>query len=208
MRKLLTIFENPRWRPPPSWILENLHIWPKGSILAGTRCLLLNFGENCFIHAEIINNFRNPRWRLPPSWIFKIFFFLVNRRVYIILLRIAMNFGEDWSTQSKVASIFRNFWFGLNFPFEGLFGAVFGGRRPPKVILYNSNPQKAQLAAERRHMAHWSWKSADPGGRWACRWRNRQKKGHTFPVIFHPFPGGKPKWSNWWKFAGGVVSMT
>ena len=31
--------------------------------LAGNRCLLLKFGENCFIHEEIINIFRNPRWR-------------------------------------------------------------------------------------------------------------------------------------------------
>ena len=85
---------------------------------------------------------------------FQNFLFFINRRVYTIFLRIAVNFGEDWSTQSKVASIFRNFCFGLNFPFEGLFGAVFGGRRPPKVISYNSNPQKAQLATERRHMAH------------------------------------------------------
>ena len=120
---------------------------------------------------------------------FQNFLFFINRRVYTIFLRIAMNFGEDWSTQSKVASIFRNFCFGLNFPFEGLFGEVFGGRRPPKVISYNSNPQKAQLAAERRHMAHWSWKSADPGGRCAWRRRNRQKRDTHFPWYFTPFPG-------------------
>ena len=65
-----------------------------------------------------------------------------------------MKFGDDWSSIKKINSNSLNFCFGLNFPFEGLFGAVFGGRRPPKVILYNSNPQKAQLAAERRHMAH------------------------------------------------------
>ena len=82
------------------------------------------------------------------------FFFFINHRVPTVFLRIAVKFGDDQSTQSKVASIFRNFCFGLNFPFEGLFGEVFGGRRPPKVISYNSNPQKAQLAAERRHMAH------------------------------------------------------
>ena len=35
----------------------------------GTRCLLLKFGENCFIDAEIINIFLNPRWRPPISWI-------------------------------------------------------------------------------------------------------------------------------------------
>ncbi len=29
-----------------------------------------------------------------------------------------------------MALIFRNFYFGLNFPFDGLFRAVFGGRRP------------------------------------------------------------------------------
>jgi hypothetical protein len=79
---------------------------------------------------------------------FQIFYFFISHRVLTVFLRIAVKFGDDQSTQSKVASIFRNFCFGLNFPFEGLFGEVFGGRRPPKGAKYNSNPQKAQLATE------------------------------------------------------------
>ena len=149
----------------------------------------LKFGENCFIHAEIINIFRNPRWRPPPSWIFKIFIVFINHRVHTILLRTAVNFGQDWSTQSKVASIFRNFCFGLNFPFEGLFGEVFGGKRPPKGTKYNSNPQKAQLATEWRHLAHRSWKSADSCWRTAFRWKHRQKKARTHRLYFTPFQG-------------------
>ena len=70
---------------------------------------------------------------------FHIFLFFINRRVLTVVLRIVLILGEDQSTQSNVASIFRNFGFGLNFPFEGLFGAVFGGRRP-QMGLHNSNP--------------------------------------------------------------------
>ncbi len=65
-----------------------------------------------------------------------------------VVLRIVLKFGEDQSTQSKVASIFRNFGFGLNFPFEGLFGEVFGGKRPPTEVKCNSNPQKALPATD------------------------------------------------------------
>ena len=79
---------------------------------------------------------------------FQNFYFLIKRRGLAVFLRIIAKFDEDQSTQSKVASMFRIFGIGLNFPFEGLFGEVFGGRRPPKGSDYNSNPQKAQLATE------------------------------------------------------------
>ena len=160
-----------------------------GSITAGAWYTLLKFGENCFIHAEIINIFQNPRWRPPPSWIFKIFIVFINHRVHTILLRTAVNFGQDWSAQSKVASIFRNFCFGLNFPFEGLFWAVFGGGRPPKVISYNSNPQKALPSTERRHLTSRSWKSADSCRRAAMTRKHKQKRDTHFPWYFTPFPG-------------------
>ncbi len=85
---------------------------------------------------------------------FQIFHFCINHRMHTLFLRIALKFGEGQSMHSKIASIFRNFCFGLNFPLEGHFGAVLGGRRPPNGVSYNSNPQKAHLAAERRQMAH------------------------------------------------------
>ena len=65
-----------------------------------------------------------------------------------VFLSIVVKFGEDQNTQSKVASIIRNFCFGLNFPFKGLFGEVFGGKRLPNGVKYNSNPQKALPSAE------------------------------------------------------------
>ena len=76
----INIFRNSRWRPPPSWILENLHFSPHGSILASARCTLLKFGENCFIFAETINILRNSRWRPPPSWILENVHFF-NQRI-------------------------------------------------------------------------------------------------------------------------------
>ena len=79
---------------------------------------------------------------------FQNFHFSLNRPMHAILLRKIVKFGNDQSTRSKVGLIFRIFCFGLNFPFEGLFGEVFGGRRPPKGSKYNSNPQKAQQATE------------------------------------------------------------
>ena len=72
----------------------------------------------------------------------------LNFCLCIVFLGIVVKFGEDQNTQSKVAWIIRNFNFGLNFPFEGLFGEVFGGKRPPNGVKYNSNPQKALPSAE------------------------------------------------------------
>ena len=69
---------------------------------------------------------------------FQFFYFFTSHRVLTVFLRIAVKFGDDQSTQSKVASIFRNFCFGLNFPFEGLFGEVLGvgdPQRGPNTIL-------------------------------------------------------------------------
>ena len=58
---------------------------------------------------------------------FQIFHFCINHRMHTVFIRIAMKFGEGQSMHSKIASIFPNFRFGLNFPLEGLFGAVFWG---------------------------------------------------------------------------------
>ncbi len=55
-------------------------------------------------------------------------------RIDSVFLRKIVKYGNDMSTHSKVALIFRNFGFGLNFPFEGLFGEVFGGKRPPTDV--------------------------------------------------------------------------
>ena len=79
---------------------------------------------------------------------FSKFSFFLNLCICIVFIRIVVKFGEDQNTQSKVAWIIRNFNFGLNFPFKGLFGEVFGGKRPPNVVKYNSNPQKALPSAE------------------------------------------------------------
>jgi len=54
LAETITIFRNSSWRPPPSWILENSHICPKGSIKVCARCMLLKFGENRFTLAETI----------------------------------------------------------------------------------------------------------------------------------------------------------
>ncbi len=61
-------------------------------------------------------------------------------RMHTFFLRKHVKFGNYQSTESKVALIFRNFCFGLNFPFEGLFRAVFVGGRPLNGDPYNSNP--------------------------------------------------------------------
>ena len=53
-----------------------------------------------------------------------------------------MKFGDDWSSIKKINSNSLIFCFGLNFPFKGLFGAVFGGKRPPIGVKCNSNPQR------------------------------------------------------------------
>ncbi len=79
---------------------------------------------------------------------FRNFHFSPNFHVHTVFLRKSAKFGNDQSTHSNVALIFRNFGFGLNFPFEGLFGEIFGGWRPPKGAIYNSNPQKTQQAME------------------------------------------------------------
>ncbi len=121
---------------------------------------------------------------------FKKFHFPLIFRMHTFFLRKNVKFGNDQSTESKVALSFRNFCFGLNFPFEGLFRAVFGGRRPPNGVPYNSNPQKAQLALEWRHMTHRPWKSADSCERTA--WRRHpqtKKKGRTNSLYFTPFQG-------------------
>ena len=79
---------------------------------------------------------------------FQIFHFALNRHMHAILQRKTVKFGNAQSTRSKVGLIFRIFCFGLNFPFEGLFGEVFGGKGHPTEVKCNSNPQKAQQATE------------------------------------------------------------
>ena len=59
---------------------------------------------------------------------FQILHFPLIFRMHTFFLRKNMKFGNDQSTESKVALIFGNICFGLNFPFEGLFGEVFGGK--------------------------------------------------------------------------------
>ena len=86
----INIFRNSRWRPPPSWILKNLHIWPKESILAGTK-----FGENFLIHVEVINIFRNPIWRPPPSWILENLHFWPYRSILICARSMLFLFCEN-----------------------------------------------------------------------------------------------------------------
>ena len=78
LRKVLTILEIQDGGRRHLGFYKLLHVWPKGSIMAGTWCLLLNFGENCLIHAENINNFRSPRWRPPPSCILQKFAYLAQ----------------------------------------------------------------------------------------------------------------------------------
>jgi len=137
--------------PPPSWILEKFAYLTQWSILAGTRGVLLKFGENCFILAEIINIFRNPRWRPPPSWIFKIFIF---RWLFVCIISVdaKVEFWQ-WSVDALKGVVnFSIFLFWLEFPFWGPVWSGFWGRTTPKWGSYNSNPQKAQLATEWRHL--------------------------------------------------------
>ena len=54
------------------------YIRSKKSILVGTRCMLLKFGEHRFIHAEIINIFLNSRWRPPAILDFEKFAYLTH----------------------------------------------------------------------------------------------------------------------------------
>ena len=121
---------------------------------------------------------------------FQNFHFPLFFHMHTFFIRKNMKFGKDQSTESKVALIFRNFCFGLNFPFEGLFRAVFGGRRPPNGVSYNPNPQKALPSPERRHLTPRSWKSADSCRCPAMTRKNKQKMTDK-PVIFHPIPGGR-----------------
>jgi len=128
-------------------------------------------------HAEIIDTFEIQDGGRRHRWIFK-FSFLYKPSYAHSLATVAVKFGKDM--HYKLASIFRIFCFWLEFPIGGPFWSSFLGV---------DDPQKAQLAAERRHMVHWSWKSADHGGRWAWRWRIRQKRDRHFPWYFSPFPG-------------------
>ncbi len=79
---------------------------------------------------------------------FQNFNFPLIFRMHSFFLRKNVKFGKDQSTESKVALIFRNFGFGLNSLFGGLFGEVFGGKRPPTEVKCNSNPQKALPSTE------------------------------------------------------------
>ena len=71
LAETMNIFQNSRWRPPPSRILENLLFCTWWSLKPSARCTPLKFGENRFILVETINIFQNPSWRRPPSWILK-----------------------------------------------------------------------------------------------------------------------------------------
>ena len=102
-----------------------------------------------------------------------------------------MKFGDDWSSITKFNSNSLIFSFGLNFPFEGLFGAVFGGKRPPNGVKCNSNPQKAHPSTEWRHLTHRSWKSANSSRRMAWRWKHKQKKGRTQTGYISPHSRGQ-----------------
>ena len=57
---------------------------------------------------------------------FQNFHFPMIFHMHAVFLRENVKFGNDQSTHLKVALSFRNICFGLNFPFEGLFRAVFG----------------------------------------------------------------------------------
>ncbi len=108
-----------------------------------------------------------------------------------------MKFGKDQSTESKVALIFRNFCFGLNFPFEGLFRAVFGGRRPPNGVPYNSTPKKALPSTKWRHLTPRSWKSADSCRRPAMTRKNKQKKVTDKSRYISPHSRGQTEKGRW-----------
>ena len=101
--------------------------------------------------------------------------FFIKCLIQTVFLHIFVKFGDDWSWHKKINWNCLNFCFGLNFPFEGLFGAVFGGKQPPTGVECNSNPQKALPATEWRHLTPRSWKSADSCRRPAMTRKNKQK---------------------------------
>ena len=74
--EVINVLVNPRWRPPPSWIFQNLAFLMKFSNFLMPKYIQFKFQPNSSIQAEAINILVNPRWRPPPPWIFKITHFL------------------------------------------------------------------------------------------------------------------------------------
>ncbi len=100
---------NPRWRPPIAHILENLHTWHTGFIIAGNRCFSVKIWWELLHSREIINVFRKPRRRSPPSWI------LANLPIWPKASILAgtkctqLKFGENCFIHVEFNNIFRKF---------------------------------------------------------------------------------------------------
>ena len=88
---------------------KSLHyIWTNGSTPVCLRCMLLKFGEHCFIHAEINNIFRNSRWRPPPSWILKILHIWPKGSILAGTKCMLLKFGENCFIRVEIINIFWN----------------------------------------------------------------------------------------------------
>ncbi len=98
-------FRNSRW---PFWIFKNFHIWRKGSILAGTRCMLLKFCENRFIHAEIMIFWNSKRWP-PPSWILQNLHIWPKRSILAGTRCTLLKFGENRFIHAEIMIFFSKF---------------------------------------------------------------------------------------------------
>ena len=76
----MAVFDFPRWRLPPSWILEISKIFKVGTVRS--NCISVsNFVKIGWTAAEIWRYFHFSRWRPPLSWIFEIAAILKNRKL-------------------------------------------------------------------------------------------------------------------------------
>jgi len=67
----MRIFENPRWRRPPSWISKNINSFRKNEAIT-TKFQQSTPSINLYRTPRVdMRIFQNPRWRRPPSFISK-----------------------------------------------------------------------------------------------------------------------------------------
>ena len=75
-KEMATVFQNSRWRRPPSLILVNMHFWSDSCVLCQSLNISTKFSEDRSNSKEMATHFRNSRWWRPPSWT------LVNMRFW------------------------------------------------------------------------------------------------------------------------------
>ena len=99
---------NSRWRPPPSWILSFLWIWPFWRVDSMVFVLSAKFGSNiCYSHCDR-HTYASNLHLMTSRQLTSGFDFWSRGHLRVAVMHLPIQFDAIYLYQSKVIDIFRN----------------------------------------------------------------------------------------------------